>query len=91
MFDKSFFRFFVKEICIFYFVNLDPEPDTDPDRVIDYGYAESGWKDLMTVYDGDSITYDAIGNPLTYRDGMTMTWEGRIEFYTKLERMFELE
>ena len=31
----------------------------------------------MTVYDGDSITYDAIGNPLTYRDGMTMTWEGR--------------
>ena len=34
------------------------------------------WKDLMTSYNGQSITYDEIGNPLTYRDGMTMTWTG---------------
>ena len=27
----------------------------------------------MTSYNGQSITYDEIGNPLTYRDGMTMT------------------
>ena len=31
----------------------------------------------MTSYNGQSITYDEIGNPLTYRDGMTMTWTGR--------------
>ena len=41
------------------------------------GYAQTGWKDLMTSYNGQSITYDEIGNPLTYRDGMTMTWTGR--------------
>ena len=31
----------------------------------------------MTSYNDQSITYDEIGNPLTYRDGMTMTWTGR--------------
>ena len=31
----------------------------------------------MTSYNGQAITYDEIGNPLTYRDGMTMTWTGR--------------
>ena len=31
----------------------------------------------MTSYNGQNITYDEIGNPLTYRDGMTMTWMGR--------------
>ena len=46
-------------------------------RTIQYGYAQTGWKDLMTSYNGQSITYDEIGNPLTYRDGMTMTWTGR--------------
>ena len=35
------------------------------------------WKDLLTSYDGSVITYDEIGNPLTYRDSMTMSWEGR--------------
>ncbi|WP_306569886.1 RHS repeat-associated core domain-containing protein [Faecalispora jeddahensis] len=31
----------------------------------------------MTSYDGQAITYDQIGNPLTYRDGMNFTWAGR--------------
>ena len=44
---------------------------------VSYGY-DTTWKDLMTSYDGQAITYDAIGNPLAYRDGMTMTWtQGR--------------
>jgi RHS repeat-associated core domain len=38
---------------------------------------DSGWKDLLTSYNGQDITYDAIGNPLAYRDGMNFTWEGR--------------
>lgn len=34
-----------------------------------YGYGNKNWKDLLTSYNGQSITYDAIGNPLYYRDG----------------------
>ena len=44
-------------------------------ETISYGYGDSSWKDKMTSYDGQSITYDAIGNPISYRDGMSMTWE----------------
>ena len=43
---------------------------------ITYTY-DSQWKDLLTGYDGQSITSDEIGNPLTYRDGMSMSWDGR--------------
>jgi len=39
----------------------------------DYGYSTS-WKDQMTSYDGQSITYDTTGNPLTYRDGLSFSW-----------------
>ncbi|MBE6573438.1 MAG: RHS repeat-associated core domain-containing protein [Ruminococcaceae bacterium] len=35
---------------------------------------DSTWKDLLTSYDGQSITYDAQGNPTTYL-GHTLTWE----------------
>ena len=40
-----------------------------------YGYASTGWKDLLTSFDGTSITYDVIGNPNNWRDGMTFTWQ----------------
>ncbi len=39
-----------------------------------YTYGDSDWKDLLTAYDGNAITYDAIGNPLTYHDGTSFTW-----------------
>ena len=39
-----------------------------------YGYTNAGWSDLLTSFDGGTITYDAIGNPLTYYDGKTFTW-----------------
>lgn len=42
---------------------------------ISYTYGDSDWKDLLTAFDGDSITYDAIGNPLTYRNGISLTWQ----------------
>ena len=32
---------------------------------IDYTYGSSEWKDLLTKYDGVTITYDHIGNPLS--------------------------
>jgi RHS repeat-associated protein len=43
-------------------------------RTYSYVY-DSTWKDKLTGYDGKTITYDAIGNPLTY-DGWTFTWDG---------------
>ena len=39
-----------------------------------YAYADTGWSDLLTAFDGGAITYDNIGNPLTYHDGKTFTW-----------------
>ena len=45
-----------------------------PTRAIPYGYADANWKDKLTSFDGKAITYDTIGNPLSY-DGWTYTWE----------------
>ena len=44
-----------------------------------YGYATDSWKDRLISYNGQTITYDSIGNPLTYNNGSayTFTWEGR--------------
>ena len=39
-----------------------------------YTYGDSNWKDKLTAYGDTPITYDAIGNPLTYR-GYTLTWQ----------------
>lgn len=39
-----------------------------------YGYTDTEWKDKMTSFNGQAITYDAIGNPLQYRDGYNFTW-----------------
>ena len=44
-----------------------------------YGYGNESWGDQLTSYGGTAITYDAIGNPLSYYNGSsyTFTWEGR--------------
>ncbi len=39
-----------------------------------YTYGDNNWGDKLTSYNGTTITYDNIGNPLSYRDGMTMSW-----------------
>ncbi len=50
--------------------------DGPPSKTFTYGNSE--WKDLLTNYNGTEITYDTIGNPLNFRDGMTFTWaDGR--------------
>lgn len=43
-------------------------------RSILYQYNDTNWKDKLTNYDGKAITYDSIGNPLTY-DGYSYAWE----------------
>ncbi|WP_306569577.1 RHS repeat domain-containing protein [Faecalispora jeddahensis] len=48
-----------------------------PVETISYSYDDDNWKDLLTNYDGQFLTYDQIGNSLAYRDGMSFTWAGR--------------
>ena len=43
---------------------------------ITWNYADSTWDDLLTSFDGTSITYDEIGNPITYGN-YTINWNGR--------------
>ena len=57
-----------------YTTAADLSSKTPTDTIV-YGYSTS-WKDQMISYDGQSITYDAIGNPTSYR-GKTMSWNGR--------------
>ena len=41
-----------------------------------YTYGDTNWKDLLTAFDGQAITYDAIGNPTRYYNGTrwNFTW-----------------
>jgi len=41
---------------------------------IAYTYGDNDWKDKLTAYNGQSISYDAQGNPTSYL-GHTLTWE----------------
>ena len=49
-----------------------------------YTYGDSNWKDLLTAFDGQTITYDGGGNPLSYYNGRryTMTWRNGRELNT---------
>ena len=51
------------------------DPGT-PTSTITYGYSTGSWKDQLVSYDGQSIVYDTMGNPTTYR-GKTLTWRGK--------------
>lgn len=42
-------------------------------NTVSYQY-DTIWKDKLSHYNGQVITYDANGNPLTYRDGMNFEW-----------------
>lgn len=56
----------------------------EPLDTVTYTYGDSEWGDLLTAYDGNTITYDGIGNPLS--DGTrTYTWEHGRELKTLTE------
>ena len=59
------------------------ELGTATDTVV-YAYGDSTWGDLLTAYDGESITYDGIGNPTSYYNGTrwNLTWEQGRELTT---------
>ncbi len=54
--------------------NLLTKTDVATGTVKSYAYTDPTWADLLTSYDGSPITYDEIGNPLSYRNGMSFTW-----------------
>ena len=55
-----------------YSYTTDEIPAEQP-QVYNYTYDEV-WKDKLASYHGKAITYDNIGNPLTY-NGWTFTWD----------------
>lgn len=40
-----------------------------------FGYNDNSWKDKLTLYDGLSISYDEIGNPLSFGNNIALTWK----------------
>lgn len=57
------------------------------ETIIEYTYGDAEWKDKLTNYNGKSITYDKIGNPLTIGTDTTLTWEAgrRLASITKAD------
>ena len=44
----------------------------------EYGvYGDTSWGDLLTSYNGKTISYDNAGNPLNWRNADSLTWQGR--------------
>ena len=53
--------------------------DAKANRSDSFGYSNTEWSDQLSSAringKGFNFTYDKIGNPLNYRDGMVMTWQ----------------
>lgn len=60
---------------------------------VSYSYNDDSWGDLLTNFNGSSITYDAIGNPLSYYNASsyTFTWKNGRQLATVSSDDFELE
>lgn len=55
-----------------------------------YTYGDNNWKDKLTAFNNQTITYDAMGNPLQYRDGMSFTWENGRQLHSVTKNNAEL-
>jgi len=57
-----------------------------------YGYGDATWGDKLTSYTGVSITYDDIGNPLSYYNGSsyTFSWENARQLATLIKGSYSL-
>ena len=64
-----------------------------PTDTVSYAYGDTTWQDKLTAYDGEAITYDAIGNPLTYRGGSALEWKNgrRLAKYTNTAYTIQYE
>ena len=61
------------------YVLLPPINPPSTSVTIELSYTNSEWGDLLTAYNGTGITYDDIGNPISYYNGSayTFAWQGR--------------
>ena len=48
-----------------------------PSKLTKYSYSAAGWKDQLLSYNGQSIVYDVLGNPLTYLNNNLAWSHGR--------------
>ncbi|MDD4706573.1 MAG: hypothetical protein PHS24_05145 [Bacilli bacterium] len=62
------------------------------DIINTYSYIyDTNWKDQLINYNGNTITYDEIGNPLTYGNNITYTWINGRELSTYTDTSENLE
>ena len=64
-------------------VAMETLASATPSETKIYRY-EGNWKDQLTSYNGETIAYDAMGNPTVYR-GMEMGWKNSSEL-TEIEK-----
>ncbi|WP_438848863.1 RHS repeat domain-containing protein [Anaerocaecibacter muris] len=57
-----------------YAFTLGDIKDKTPISIKAYSYVAKGWRDQMTVYDGERCVYDKLGRPTTYRNN-TLEWD----------------
>ena len=58
-----------------YSINANGNRTDSNGTTIHYTYGNSEWPDQLTTYNGQTITYDNSGNPLTYVNGLEFTWD----------------
>ena len=46
------------------------------EQLASYGYTNSTWGDLLTNYDGTTISYDVSGNPKNWKNVSSLSWMG---------------
>ena len=69
---------------------VNNRPTTDIYRNT-YTYGDNNWKDKLTTFNNQTITYDAIGNPLQYRDGLSFKWENGRQLHSVTQNNAELQ
>ncbi len=57
-----------------YSINSSGNRTDNNGSTIHYNYNNSNWSDQLTSYNGYAITYDNVGNPLTYIGGLSFAW-----------------
>ena len=56
------------------YTTVESLANVTPNKTVAYDYNDETWGDLLTSYDSNAITYDGIGNPLTWGN-RTFTWQ----------------
>ena len=59
---------------VLYEVNADGSLGADLSPNISHSYFNSEWGDQLTSFWSNTITYDEIGNPLSYYNGSSYTF-----------------